>query len=101
MPKSIEGVFRNGKIELLEPAPQAEDSRVVVTFLPSRSPVDLVERGIALAAAADLRARLGAIAEDWNRPIWTCTMRCNRGDVVVVTFLRILVCALQIGSLRY
>jgi hypothetical protein len=68
MLKSVEGVFRNGKVELLEPAPQAEESRVVVTFLPARPTVDLAARGIDPAAAADLRARLGAIAEDWNRP---------------------------------
>ena len=68
MLKSVEGIFRNGKIELLEPAPQAEESRVVVTFLPTRSAVDLTDRGISESEAADLRARLAAIAEDWDRP---------------------------------
>jgi hypothetical protein len=68
MLKSIEGVFRNGKVELLEPPPQSEDARVVVTFLPSHSPIDLSERGIDPAAAADLRARLKSFAEDWDRP---------------------------------
>lgn len=28
MVKSIEGVFRDGKVELLEPPPQTEESRV-------------------------------------------------------------------------
>jgi hypothetical protein len=68
MLKSVEGVFRNGKVELLEPAPQADESRVVVTFLPSRASVNLAERGIDPAAAASLRARLRAFAEDWDRP---------------------------------
>jgi hypothetical protein len=68
MLKSVEGVFRNGKIELLEPVPQAEETRVVVTFLPARPPVDLANRGIDPVAAADLRARLGAFAQDWDRP---------------------------------
>jgi len=68
MLKSIEGVFRDGKIELLEPAPQAGDSRVLITFLPARAGVDLAERGIDAAAAADLRGRLKAFAEEWDRP---------------------------------
>jgi hypothetical protein len=68
MLKSVEGIFRNGKIELLEPPPQTEEARVVVTFLPARSPVDLSTHGIDTAAAADLRARLKTFAEDWDRP---------------------------------
>ena len=69
MLKSIEGVFRNGKIEFLEePSPQEDGARVVVTFLPSRRPVDLRERGIDPAQAAELRTRLRAFAEDWDRP---------------------------------
>jgi hypothetical protein len=69
MLKSVEGVFRNGKVELLEPAPQADDARVLVTFLPATGRhVDLGERGISSNAAADLSARLGTFAEDWNRP---------------------------------
>jgi len=35
MLKSVEGIFRDGKIELLEPPPQIEEGRVVVTFNPS------------------------------------------------------------------
>ena len=35
MLKTVEGVFRDGKIELLEPAPQQQDGRVMVTFLPA------------------------------------------------------------------
>jgi hypothetical protein len=68
MLKSVEGIFRNGRVELLEPAPQAEESRVLVTFLPSTRPIDLQARGIDPAAAADLRSRLNAFSEDWQRP---------------------------------
>jgi hypothetical protein len=68
MLKSVEGIFRDGKIELLEPPPQAEESRVLVTFLPAPHQVDLASRGVDQGRAADLRARLGAIAEDWQRP---------------------------------
>ena len=68
MVKSIEGVFRNGKVELLEPPPQTEESRVLVTFLPARKEVDLRARGIDEAQAAALRGRLRSFAEDWDRP---------------------------------
>ncbi len=68
MLRSIEGVYRDGKIELVEPAPSDAERRVIVTFLPSAEPVDLAEQGIDREQAADLRSRLGAFAEDWQRP---------------------------------
>lgn len=68
MIRSVEGIFRNGKVELLEPAPEPEGSRVVVTFIPPRPCVDLHERGIGEVQAADLRSRLRTFAEDWDRP---------------------------------
>ncbi len=53
---SIEGVYRNGKIELLEQPPHIRDeTRVIVTFLDSDQ-IDLRARGIDAAQAADLRA---------------------------------------------
>jgi hypothetical protein len=64
-----EGIYRNGKVELIEPLAEAEGSRVIVTWIdPSTGPVDLRERGIDEAQAADLRYRLAAFAEDWDRP---------------------------------
>ena len=68
MLKSIEGIFRNGKVELLEPAPRVEESRVVVTFLSAETPTNPRDRGIEETQAADLRARLKTFAEDWDRP---------------------------------
>jgi len=68
MLKSIEGIFRDGKIELLEPPPVVEESRVVITFLPPRQAISLQDRGISDAEAAELRARLLPFAEDWDRP---------------------------------
>lgn len=68
MLKSIEGVFRNGKVELIEPPPGAADAKVLVTFLPTRTAIDLDERGIDEAQAASLRARLRTFAADWDRP---------------------------------
>jgi hypothetical protein len=63
---SVEGVFRDGKVELLEPAPTRDDARVIVTFLPVPEVVDLAERGIGPEQAADLRRRLSTFAEDWD-----------------------------------
>jgi hypothetical protein len=68
MGKSIEGVYRDGKVQLLEPAPPVSEARVVVTFLSTGSVVDLNERGIGPEHATDLRARLKAFEEDWQRP---------------------------------
>lgn len=65
--KAIEGIFRNGKVELLEPPPNTDDVRVLVTFL-SSSAVNLAERGINAVEAAELRSRFGAAIEDWDRP---------------------------------
>jgi hypothetical protein len=68
MLKSIEGVFRDGKVELLETAPQLKEARVVVTFLPERGAINLAEHKISLEQATDLRQRLIAFTEDWDRP---------------------------------
>lgn len=68
MLKSIQGIFRNGEIELLEPPPQEAESRVVVTFFPADLSIDLKDRGIDEVQAANLRGRLKTIADDWQRP---------------------------------
>lgn len=67
MLKTVEGIYRDGKVELLETPEDVEEARVIVTFLPDVS-VDLAERGIDEAQATDLRARLQTFAEDWDRP---------------------------------
>jgi hypothetical protein len=68
MVKSVEGIYRIGKVELLEPLDEADGSRVVVTWVHPAEPVDLRQRGIDASQAADLRHRLAAFAEDWDRP---------------------------------
>jgi hypothetical protein len=55
MVKSVEGIYRNGKVELLEPLAGAEGSRVIVMLVHPVAPVDL-------------RRRLAPFAEDWDRP---------------------------------
>ena len=65
---SVQGIYRGGKVELTEAPKDVRDSTpVIVTFL-NGGPVDLRARGIDEAQAAELRARLGAFAEDWNSP---------------------------------
>lgn len=68
MVKSVEGIYRYGKVELLEPIAEAEGSRVIVTWVQSSRLVDLRERGIDEVEAADLRRRLAPFADDWDRP---------------------------------
>ncbi len=69
---TIEGVYHEGKIDLSEIPPNMHEEMVVlVTFLSSKgleTSINLPSRGIDRAHAADLRARLGAFAEDWNSP---------------------------------
>lgn len=64
---SVEGVFRNGKIELLETPTGVTEARVIVTFLANghnpSEPAILKE-----GAWAERRARLSTFAEDWERP---------------------------------
>lgn len=65
---SVEGVYRNGKVELQEtPAHVDEETRVIVTFVAPKR-VDLRARGIDATQAADLRARLATFAEYWDSP---------------------------------
>jgi len=68
MVESVEGVYRNGKVELIEPLTEAEGSRVIVTWVQPAASIDLRERGIDESQAADLRRRLAPFAEDWDRP---------------------------------
>ncbi|MBI5525328.1 MAG: hypothetical protein HY897_03270 [Deltaproteobacteria bacterium] len=67
MLKTVEGVFKNGKVELLEIPDDVEDAKVIVTFVPQGA-VDLRSRGVDEDQALELRARLKAFAEDWDRP---------------------------------
>ena len=62
MLQAIEGIYRNGKIELLEEPTAYEGMRVIVTFLDipvepvvtSDLSVNLEDRGIGVEQAADL-----------------------------------------------
>ena len=49
-PKTVEGIFRDGRVELLETPDDVDEARVIVTFLPEGA-VNLSERGIDEAQA--------------------------------------------------
>jgi hypothetical protein len=66
--RTVEGIYRNGRVQFDEtPGGVPDGTRVLVTFLTS-VPVDLAERGIDEAAARELRARLVTFAEEWDSP---------------------------------
>jgi hypothetical protein len=65
---SVEGVYRDGKVELLEtPAHVAEGARVIVTFLAppnGQGP----EPALTAEELAELRWKFASWEEDWNAP---------------------------------
>jgi hypothetical protein len=63
---TVQGTYKDGKVELAEKPAQVNQSRVLVTFLDSAG-VDLRARGADEPQAAELRARLKTFAEDWER----------------------------------
>jgi hypothetical protein len=65
---SVEGVYRNGHIELTEHSNDLrEGARVIVTLIESSS-IDLATQGINPEQAEILRTNLATFAEDWNSP---------------------------------
>jgi len=68
MVKSVEGIYRNGKIELADPIIEAEGSRVIVTWVEPLGQTQLDSLGLDESQALDLRHRLSTFAEDWERP---------------------------------
>ncbi len=65
---SLEGVYRNGRVELTEnPHDVPEGTAVIVTFLKSYD-IDLESRGIDIEQAKILRASLATFSEDWDNP---------------------------------
>ncbi len=85
MIQTVEGVFRNGKVELLEEPENVQESRVIVTFLPAATGP---EGGPTFTSEEvdDLRGKLAAWDEDWNAPGMEAyddyeTRRCGSGPV--------------------
>ena len=68
---TVEGIYRNGQVELVEsPNNLLEGARVIVIFLETKT-IDLASQGIDKAQAAILRTSLATFAEDWNSPEMT------------------------------
>jgi hypothetical protein len=67
MIKCVEGIYKNGKVELLESLEEPEGARVLVTFLPKATdaptPPDFTHEEL-----VELRGKLAAWEEDWNAP---------------------------------
>lgn len=64
---TIEGTYKDGQITLTETPAQISESKVLIMFLESKE-INLKERGIDKAQATELKAKLGTMTEDWNRP---------------------------------
>ena len=85
MIQTVEGIFRNGKVELLEEPANVIESRVIVTFLPVTMGPD-VSPAFTHEEVADLSGKLAAWEEDWNAPGMEAyddyeTRRCGSGPV--------------------
>ena len=85
MSKTVEGIYRDGRVELLETPTDVTGARVVVTFL-TEGTVDLQERGIEETQAADLRRADRRSRRIGSARRWGLTMPYKRGDVVLVLF---------------
>ena len=65
---TVEGIYRNGRVELAENPNNAMDgTRVIVTFVGANT-IDLASQGIDKAQAEILRTNLAIFSEDWNSP---------------------------------
>lgn len=65
---SVEGIYREGKIELMEKPRELRDgTRVIVTFL-ANGTVDLKAVGWTPSQAAEVRDQLASFKEEWDSP---------------------------------
>jgi hypothetical protein len=63
---TVEGIYRNGRVELAENPNNAMDgTRVIVTFVGANT-IDLASQGIDKTQAEILRTNLATFSEDWN-----------------------------------
>ena len=66
MVKSVEGICRNGRVELIEPLAEAEGAHVVVTWFAPAIPVVKQELRLEQPAHAAPRHRLAVMAQEWH-----------------------------------
>ena len=68
MSKTVQGIFRNGRVEFpADTSLSHQDCPVLVTFL-EPGEVDLLSRGITPEEAAAFRSKLSTFIEDWESP---------------------------------
>jgi hypothetical protein len=63
---TVEGIYKDGKVELLETVSDVKQAKVLVTFLENND-LDLQTLGIDETQAEELREKFSAF-EDWNDP---------------------------------
>ena len=67
MLQTVEGIYKDGHVQLLEAAPQVDEARVIVTFLPNGSESSTPPQ-FTREELAELRGKLAAWEADWNAP---------------------------------
>lgn len=67
MAKSVDGIYSNEKVELVERF-EIEGPSISVAAVQPVKAIDLCERGINESQVRDLRRRLGTFREDWDSP---------------------------------
>lgn len=63
---TVEGIYKDGKIELLESVTKIGQAKVLVTFLENND-IELKTLGIGEKEAGELREKFASF-EDWNDP---------------------------------
>jgi len=64
---TVEGIYKDGKIELLESVSRVKQSKVLVTFIENND-IDLPTAGIDKQEAGELREKFASF-KDWNDPL--------------------------------
>ena len=64
---TVEGRYSNGVVELVEPVPEMNDVKVLVTF-PGSAGIDLAAAGLTRPQAAELRSKFETFI-DWDDPV--------------------------------
>ena len=66
---AIKGIYENGVLTLLEPAPNLEKSEVLITFLNEEKPVSQKRVPGSLKRLGELEGKHYSIPEDFNEPL--------------------------------
>jgi predicted DNA-binding antitoxin AbrB/MazE fold protein len=67
---AIKGIYENGVLTLLEPAPVLEKTEVLITFLENQSPKNLrVRQPGSLKKLGETEGKVYGIPDDFNDPL--------------------------------